>query len=670
MADQLQLRGGTTTEHSTFTGALKEVTVDTTKKTIVVHDNSTVGGIPLAKENLSNVPTGTITSTMIADGTIVAGDIADNTITSAKIADGTLVNADINASAAIDLTKLANGALPNGITVASSNITDLSIATADIADGAVTSAKIADGTIVNADVSATAAIALSKLATGALPTTITVNSSNIEDLSIVTGDLADGAVTSAKIADGTIVNGDINSLAAIDLGKLAVGALPTGITIASANIVDGTIVNADINASAAIAGTKVAPDFGSQTIATTGVFSHALGAVGTPSITFTGDLNTGIYSPAADTIAFVEGGVEAMRIDSSGRVGIGVTDPGSWNANYNGPMAVIGSTSNSACGLVLLTSSTGNSRLDFSQGSGAFGQARGSIVYNHSNDSVAFSTNNNERARIDSSGRLLVGTSSARSNFYNAGATAQFQIEGTSSETAGFASIHVGSNAGGARIYLAKGRGGSIGSNTVVQSGDTLGQITFQGNDGTEFVEAATIEVAVDGTPGANDMPGRLVFSTCSDGSASPAERWRIDNAGSLVGVAGSAFVAPYVYNTTTGTAANVNVDASGFLRRSTSSLKYKDNVQDATHGLTELLQLRSVTYTGKAATDGSTVFGGLIAEEVDAVGLSEFVQYAEDGSPDALAYGNMVSLCIKAIQEQQAVIEELQAKVAALEAS
>lgn len=130
MADQLQLRGGTTTEHSTFTGALREVTVDTTKKTLVVHDATNAGGTPLAKENLSNVPNGTITSAMIADGTIVDADInstaaiaktkisgtaitaADTgTVTSAMIADGTIVNADINATAAIDKTKISGTAI-------------------------------------------------------------------------------------------------------------------------------------------------------------------------------------------------------------------------------------------------------------------------------------------------------------------------------------------------------------------------------------------------------------------------------------------------------------------------------------------------------------------------------------------------------------------------------
>jgi hypothetical protein len=54
MPDQLQLRGGTTVEHSTFIGASKEVTVDTTKKTVVVHDGTTAGGIPVMREDASN----------------------------------------------------------------------------------------------------------------------------------------------------------------------------------------------------------------------------------------------------------------------------------------------------------------------------------------------------------------------------------------------------------------------------------------------------------------------------------------------------------------------------------------------------------------------------------------------------------------------------------------
>jgi hypothetical protein len=97
------------------------------------------------------------------------------------------------------------------------------------------------------------------------------------------------------------------------------------VLITSANITDGTIVDADVNASAAIAGTKISPDFGSQTVETTGVFSAAGGAEATPSITFTGDLNTGIYSPGADQVAISTNGSEAARIDSSGRLLVGTS---------------------------------------------------------------------------------------------------------------------------------------------------------------------------------------------------------------------------------------------------------------------------------------------------------------------------------------------------------
>jgi hypothetical protein len=119
-------------------------------------------------------------------------------------------------------------------------------------------------------------------------------------------------------------------------------------------------------------------------------------------------------------------------------------------------------------------------------------------------------------------------------------------------------------------------------------------------------------------------------------------------------------------YNLITNAAANMYVASTGLLYRSTSSLKYKRDVTDAPHGLADVLKLRSVLYKG--INDGDTVFGGLIAEEVHAAGLREFVQYADDGSPDALAYGNMVALAFKAIQELNLHVQQLKTKVATLE--
>jgi hypothetical protein len=80
-----------------------------------------------------------------------------------------------------------------------------------------------------------------------------------------------------------------------------------------------------------------------------------------------------------------------------------------------------------------------------------------------------------------------------------------------------------------------KSRSATPGTMTVVQSQDNLGQIVFRGADGANFQDAAYIIGAVDGTPGANDMPGRLVFSTTPDGTATPVERLRIDNYGNIV---------------------------------------------------------------------------------------------------------------------------------------
>ena len=60
MAKLLKLRRGTTSQHSSFTGAEAECTVDTDKETLVVHNGSTAGGFPLARENMSNVSSGDI----------------------------------------------------------------------------------------------------------------------------------------------------------------------------------------------------------------------------------------------------------------------------------------------------------------------------------------------------------------------------------------------------------------------------------------------------------------------------------------------------------------------------------------------------------------------------------------------------------------------------------
>ena len=151
--------------------------------------------------------------------------------------------------------------------------------------------------------------------------------------------------------------------------------------------------------------------------------------------------------------------------------------------------------------------------------------------------STAAATTLVERARIDSSGRLLVGTSTARANFLNAGETTKLQIEGAVNISA----VRTDDTAYPSWLILGKTR--STG-NTIVQSGDIIGRVAFEGNDGSEFVDAAFISAEVDGTPGANAMPGRIVLSTTAAGASTPTEAMRIDSTG-LMTLAGPGIKFP-----------------------------------------------------------------------------------------------------------------------------
>ena len=111
----------------------------------------------------------------------------------------------------------------------------------------------------------------------------------------------------------------------------------------------------------------------------------------------------------------------------------------------------------------------------------------------------------------------------------------------------------------------------------------------------------------------------------------------------------------------TTASGANMYADpTNGAIYRSTSSIKYKKNVENYTKGLDITMQLRPVTYQGKNEIDEGKTFAGFIAEEIHDIGLTEYVQYAEDGTPDALAYSHMVTLAFKAIQELKAENDSL----------
>ena len=188
---------------------------------------------------------------------------------------------------------------------------------------------------------------------------------------------------------------------------------------------------------------------------------------------------------------------------------------------------------------ISINGTTGISGVDGSAGTPALQGSDTNTGIAFGSDVILGSTGGTERFRCDSSGRLLVGTSTARSNFFGTTLSAVTQTEGTGGAAGRGALSVINNDVSNNPPYVLLGRSGAatLGSNAAVVSGSRLGTLTFHGADGTSFIEAATVAGEVDGTPGANDMPGRLVFSTTADGASSPTERLRIASDGSISSV-------------------------------------------------------------------------------------------------------------------------------------
>jgi hypothetical protein len=325
-------------------------------------------------------------------------------------------------------------------------------------------------------------------------------------------------------------------------------------------------------------------------------------------------------------------------------------------------------------------------------------------VYLPGANEVGVATNTTERARIDSSGRLLVGTSTARGNFFNATSQeTKFQVEGTDVRTSSSALIRNSDSNGGAFQVFAKSRGTTVGSNTVVLSGDRMGNISFQGSDGTEFVEAVRISAEVDGTPGADDMPGRLVFSTTADGASSPTERFAICEDGRVTTnraftTTGSGSEDGFTVLTSdillisrdngaplslrrrstngnivsfrrdTGSVGDISVTTTATAYNTSSDYRLKENVVPLTGAIDRLQQIPVHRFNFIA--DPDTVVDGFIAHEAQEI-VPECVtgtkdEVDEEGNPvyQGIDQSKLVPLLTAALQEAIGRIEALEAEV------
>jgi hypothetical protein len=318
-------------------------------------------------------------------------------------------------------------------------------------------------------------------------------------------------------------------------------------------------------------------------------------------------------------------------------------------------------------------------------------------------NTMAFSTGGTEKMRVDSSGNLLINTTTARTGFFNSSANSPIvQIEGTSTNTTSQSIVRNSADTVAAFLILGKTRGTSVGATTAVAASDNIGTISFQGSDGTELVEGARIICRVDGTPSANDMPAALIFQTTADGAATSTERMRIDSIGNLlvgttssfggaspkVGAAAdcasaqcfaanntntgavSQYVIP-IYRNGTLTGGITNTDtATGFA--TSSDYRLKENIAPMTGALAKVAALKPVTYKWKVNGSNGQ---GFIAHE-----LQEVVPDCVTGEKDAVdAEGNpqyqgidtsfLVATLTAAIQELKAELDTVKAELATLKA-
>ena len=145
----------------------------------------------------------------------------------------------------------------------------------------------------------------------------------------------------------------------------------------------------------------------------------------------------------------------------------------------------------------------------------------------------AYATSSPAALSITNAGNVGIGTTNPTPSNKDA-TTPLFVVSG--SDVAGSAQVvrHTSVGVGGAFLNLSATRGTDATSYTILQNADGIGTLSFKGADGGEFVGGASIQANVDGTPGDNDMPGRLTFLTTADGASTPTERMRIDSSGNV----------------------------------------------------------------------------------------------------------------------------------------
>jgi len=409
----------------------------------------------------------------------------------------------------------------------------------------------------------------------------------------------------------------------------------------------------------------------------------APGTVGTAEITssvtlttplISGNLNfdstgtSGIRLPSANTLAFHTAGTEDMRIDSAGRVGIGVTP------NYR---LTVKQTSGDLQFAMQGVAKNWNLR---NQEDGTFGLFDDSIgywryMYDTSNNHIWFGTSGTERMRISSGGNVGIGTNSPSNPLHivNSGANINlFNLVGTNSYTgtalAGegpFRFQNTNTTNGNMSSFSNYDGNGNLNTqvNFINVNHSGVGAIAFTTRNGGSYPEKMRI------TEG-----GGTRFA-CENFAAQPSStNWGIElnntGASSVFFGQGTGTETHINFGNRNGIRGSIQTTSGGTSYNTTSDYRLKENITPMTGALAKVAQLNPVTYNWKIGGNGQ----GFIAHE-----LQEIVPDAVTGEKDAVDENDepkyqmvdtsfLVATLTAAIQEQQAIIEDLKTRIEILE--
>lgn len=459
---------------------------------------------------------------------------------------------------------------------------------------------------------------------------------------------------------------DANFATAITLGNTAI---QLGNTVTTLN--NMTLANVTVNS-------------GNLTTSTVTV---GAGSNTAPSITFSGDTNTGIYSPAADTIAFTEGGVEAMRIDSSGNVGIGTSSPGA-RLDVAG-FVRFGNYGGTFQGLTLLNgdNSASAETISYLDAQNNLGTPDTNVFFGHQTDGGAYialattpagsrsSDRRQERMRIDASGNVGIGQSYGLTN-------TRLMVAGQSAGANGAYATGVGSivlnetgrtsvNDTGGLEFKASVFGAGYGAKII---GFDNGTLAFANRENSAtFTERARITsggVLCVGTT--NVLPGYLNSATGvalqGDGTSSFSKSGNITTVINNNGSGQS--LTQYFYQGTYVGQVILN-GTTGVLYQTASDYRLKQNVRPLTGGLATIAALKPSTYQWKADNSyGEGFLAHELAAHIPQAVVGEKDALNDDGSikPQSVDYSKIVVHLVAAMQELKAENDDLKARVAALE--